>query len=34
MNYVTSKYEDLLEDFDKHILKILNFLKKHEALSF
>ena len=26
MNYVTSKYEDLLEDFDKHILKILDFL--------
>ena len=26
MDYVTSKYEDLLEDFDKHILKILNFL--------
>jgi len=26
MDYVTSKYEDLLEDFDKHILKILDFL--------
>ncbi len=26
MNYLTSKYEDLIEDFDKHILKILNFL--------
>ncbi len=26
INYVTSKYEDLLEDFDKHILKILDFL--------
>ncbi len=26
MNYITSKYEDLIEDFDKHILKILNFL--------
>ena len=26
MNYVTSKYEDLIEDFDNHILKILNFL--------
>ena len=26
MNYITSKYEDLIEDFDNHILKILNFL--------
>ncbi len=26
INYVTSKYEDLVDDFDKHILKILNFL--------
>ena len=26
INYVTSKYEDLIEDFDNHILKILNFL--------
>ena len=26
MDYITSKYEDLLEDFDKHILKILDFL--------
>ena len=26
MNYITSKYEDLIEDFDKSILKILNFL--------
>ena len=26
MNHITSKYEDLIEDFDKHILKILNFL--------
>ena len=26
MNYITSKYEDLIENFDKHILKILNFL--------
>ncbi len=26
MDYLTSKYEDLIEDFDKHILKILNFL--------
>ena len=26
INYLTSKYEDLIEDFDKHILKILNFL--------
>ena len=26
MNYLTSKYEDLIEDFDNHILKILNFL--------
>jgi len=26
MDYVTSKYEDLLEDFDKHILKILDFI--------
>ena len=26
INHITSKYEDLLEDFDKHILKILNFL--------
>ena len=26
MNYITSKYEDLIDNFDKHILKILNFL--------
>ena len=26
MNYLTSKYEDLIEDFDKHISKILVFL--------
>ena len=26
MDYITSKYEDLIEDFDNHILKILNFL--------
>ena len=26
MNFITSKYEDLVEDFDNHILKILNFL--------
>ena len=26
MNYIISKYEDLIGDFDKHILKILNFL--------
>ena len=26
MDYITSKYEDLIEDFDKQILKILNFL--------
>ena len=26
MDFVTSKYEDLIEDFDNHILKILNFL--------
>ncbi len=26
INYITSKYEDLIEDFDNHILKILNFL--------
>ncbi len=26
INHITSKYEDLIEDFDKHILKILNFL--------
>ena len=26
INYLTSKYEDLIEDFDNHILKILNFL--------
>ena len=26
MNYITSKYEDLIADFDKHILKILDFL--------
>ena len=25
-NYITSKYEDLIEDFDSHVLKILNFL--------
>jgi len=27
MNYITSKYEDLIADFDKHILKILDFLE-------
>ena len=27
MNYITSKYEDLIEDFDKHILNILDFLE-------
>ncbi len=27
MNYITSKYEDLIDDFDKHISKILNFLE-------
>ena len=26
MNYITSKYEDLIDDFDNHILKILDFL--------
>ena len=26
INYITSKYEDLIEDFDNHILKVLNFL--------
>ncbi len=26
LKYLTSKYEDLIEDFDQHILKILNFL--------
>ena len=26
MKYITSKYEDLIEDFDSHISKILNFL--------
>ena len=26
INHVTSKYEDLIKDFDNHILKILNFL--------
>ena len=26
MNFITSKYEDLVVDFDKHILKILDFL--------
>ena len=26
MNYITSKYEDLIEDFNKHISKILVFL--------
>ena len=26
MDYITSKYEDLIEDFDKHIFKILKFL--------
>ena len=26
MDYITSKYEDLIDDFDQHILKILNFL--------
>ena len=26
MNFITSKYEDLIDDFDQHILKILNFL--------
>ena len=26
MNFITSNYEDLIVDFDKHILKILDFL--------
>ena len=26
LNFITSKYEDLIEDFDNHILKILDFL--------
>jgi len=26
INYITSKYEDLIDQFDKHILKILDFL--------
>ena len=26
MNYISSKYEDLIDDFDKHISKILDFL--------
>ena len=26
INYITSKYEDLIEDFDSHVLKVLNFL--------
>ena len=26
MNFITSKYEDLIVDFDNHILKILDFL--------
>ena len=26
MDFITSKYEDLIEDFDNHILKILDFL--------
>ena len=26
IKYITSKYEDLIEDFDSHIAKILNFL--------
>ena len=26
INFITSKYEDLIEDFDNHILKVLNFL--------
>ncbi len=26
INHITSKYEDLIEDFDSHILKVLNFL--------
>ena len=26
MDYITSKYEDLINDFDNHILRILNFL--------
>ena len=26
MDYITSKYEDLIEDFDNHILRILDFL--------
>ncbi len=26
INYISSKYEDLIEDFDSHILKVLNFL--------
>ena len=27
MNFITSKYEDLIDDFDTHILGILNFLE-------
>ena len=26
MNHITSKYEDLIDKFDEHILKILDFL--------
>ena len=26
LNYITSKYEDLIKDFDKHVSKILDFL--------
>ena len=26
MKFITSKYEDLIDQFDKHILKILDFL--------
>jgi len=27
INHINSKYEDLIEDFDEHVLKILNFLE-------
>ena len=27
INFITSKYEDLIDDFDTHISKILNFLE-------
>ena len=30
LNFITSKYEDLIDDFDTHILGILNFLEVND----